>query len=158
MARTDVKFDFSMPALEAQGIILNPARAKFKDFFDSEKFRRKIGEYFKNMFESSNGGQWSISDSWAAWKKAHGYDERPNIMTGRLRSAMARPIDKAFPANVALRDSTENRMIWGANLSAFVDEYPKGLNNPFAFIDDSTAEEVAELALEYLIHLQKEIW
>ena len=139
---------------------MNPKRAKFKDMFDSKEFQNPVGEYFEIMFDTSNEGSWEISQEWADEKEYRGFDERPNIMTGRMKSALSRPIDESFSQEYALRDSTEKQMKWGAKLEAFENQYPQypAVKNPFAFMTDSFTMDIGEIAALYLLELQKKAW
>lgn len=168
MAETSVGFDLTIEGLHEAGIIMNPARATFSEFFDSTVFNETVGKTEKEYFDSRGESSWSIAASWSEKKLNLGLDPRPNIMTGRLMSAMTYPVDAgvstgySFSEGIALREHDEFEMKWGPNEShpefqTGDEPYPRyaALKNPFAIVTDGLAEKVSKLALEYIIDRMK---
>lgn len=165
---TSIGFMFDRESLHAVGIMMNPAHANFLDFFESSETHELIGEDMKKLFESRGDGRWSISPEWAAAKRMAGLDERPNIMTGRVMSAMTHPVDPglstgfSFSAGIALREFDEKELKWGVNtqhpdFQTTAEPYPNyiAIKNPFAVISESLATKIGENAVKYLIDRMK---
>ena len=175
MSNSPVSVSFDKESLRKIGIIFNSKRPEYNDlrpYWKSKELQSIMGNYFKDMFESSNQGKWHIKPETVRSKLRRGLDPRPNIETGAMSFAMIREkgtttkgvSGQSFSASLSLRLYNKQSMTWGVNtkdrmFATKQSPYPfyAAAKNGFATVSEQLADDIGNSLGEYMIKKMQEI-